>query len=66
MQPANPVCDSVTPLTNKPGALRNQKHTFLLLTKYYYGNQLKKIRWAGHVARMGEKRNEYRVSGREI
>jgi hypothetical protein len=26
----------------------------------------RKIRWAGHVARMAEKRNEYRISGREI
>ena len=33
----------------------------VLLTKYCSGNQTKRMRWAGHVARMGEGRGVYRV-----
>jgi len=47
MSPINPVCDTVTPLINKPGALHTQKHSFILLTKYYYSNQLKKDNMGG-------------------
>ena len=34
---------------------------FLLLTKYYSGDQIIKMRWAGHVSRMGDKRGAYRL-----
>jgi len=47
MPPIRPVCDSVTSLTNKLGALNTQKHTFILFTKYYYINQLKKDKMDG-------------------
>jgi len=32
----------------------------ILFTKYYSGDQIE-MRWAGHVARMGERRSAYRV-----
>jgi hypothetical protein len=34
----------------------------LLLTTYHVEDQIKKLRWAGHVARMGERRCACRVS----
>jgi hypothetical protein len=39
-----------------PGASR-----FSLIIKYYLGCQIKKMRWAGHVADMREGRGAYRV-----
>jgi hypothetical protein len=33
----------------------------LLLTRYYYGGPVRRIRWAGRVAGIGEMRNAYRV-----
>jgi hypothetical protein len=33
----------------------------VLPTKYYSGNQLEKMRWAGHEARIGDRRGTYRV-----
>jgi len=47
MPPTNPLCDSVTSLTNTLGALHTRKHTFTLLTGYYYGNQVKKYKMGG-------------------
>jgi hypothetical protein len=32
-----------------------------VLTKYYSDDDIKVVRWVEHVARMGEKRNAYRV-----
>jgi hypothetical protein len=29
------------------------------ITKYYYGDQSKRTRWAGHVAHIGERRYTY-------
>jgi hypothetical protein len=39
----------------------------VLLTKYYSGYQIKKMRWAGNVASVGDKKVVYRNSmgGRE-
>jgi hypothetical protein len=31
------------------------------ILSYYYGDQIKEVRWVGHVARMVEMRNEYRI-----
>jgi hypothetical protein len=33
----------------------------LKIILFYYCFQSKRMRWAGHVARMGEKRNAYRI-----
>jgi hypothetical protein len=33
----------------------------VLITKYYSGDQIRRMRWAGHVARMGEGRVAYRI-----
>jgi hypothetical protein len=33
----------------------------LLITEYYWGNQIKEAEWAGNVAHMRERLNTYRV-----
>jgi hypothetical protein len=33
----------------------------VLLTKYYSGNQIRRMRWVGNVAHMGKKIVEYRM-----
>jgi ribulose bisphosphate carboxylase small subunit len=33
----------------------------LLLAKYYSDNQIKILRWVGHVSRKGERRGVYRI-----
>lgn len=38
-----------------------ENSTIVFLTEYYEGNQWRRMRWAGHVARMGEKRNVFRL-----
>jgi hypothetical protein len=34
---------------------------FVHIPKYYYADQIRRMRWAGHVARVGEERKVYRV-----
>jgi hypothetical protein len=36
----------------------------LFLTKYYFGNESRRMRWAGHVARMGREREEVHIEFR--
>jgi hypothetical protein len=38
-----------------------EESTIVFLLEYYEGDQRRSMRWAGHVARMGEKRNVYKV-----
>jgi hypothetical protein len=38
-----------------------EPHDFVLCTKYYYGNKLRRMKCAEHVARMGEMRNTYKI-----
>jgi hypothetical protein len=36
-------------------------HKLYSFTKYNYNDQVRRMRWAGHVARMGTKRNAYMI-----
>jgi hypothetical protein len=49
-------------VTGKWRRLLNEELYDLCCSQLYSGDQIHKLRWAGHVARMGERRGAYRVS----
>jgi hypothetical protein len=42
-----------------------RNYMIVLLTKYCAGDKSRRMRWARHVARMGEEKGVYRVLGGE-
>ena len=55
-------CDLREEVTGDWRTLHNEfLRGFILRTKCYYGITSRSTRWAGHVARVGEKRNAYRI-----
>jgi len=34
---------------------------FIIFTKYYYGVQCRRMKWAGHIMHMEEMRNAYKI-----
>jgi hypothetical protein len=41
------------------GIMSNSKNVFIAI--YYTGDEMKGLRWVGHVERRGERRNTFRV-----
>ena len=45
-------------VTRKRRKLHNKELHSILLTKYYCGKEITKVRWAGHIEQMGQRRDE--------